>query len=110
MTDHRTDNPSIRVRKRPIEVDAWRWMGSHDLEGAQAWLREYRAEMLDESGRRTYHSAKTELSFFTCDWLLVIPTLEGNMCAGPGDWIIRGVKGEVYPCKPDIFEATYEPA
>ena len=37
-----------------------------------------------------------------------IETLEGRMEAKPGDWIIRGVKGELYPCKPDIFEATYE--
>ncbi|WP_422929019.1 hypothetical protein [Singulisphaera sp. PoT] len=41
---------------------------------------------------------------------LCIPTPEGVMLANPGDWIITGVKGEVYPCKPDIFEATYEPA
>lgn len=39
-----------------------------------------------------------------------ILTLEGTMTAQIGDWIIRGVKGELYPCKPDIFEATYEPA
>jgi len=39
-----------------------------------------------------------------------IKTLEGTMAANPGDWIIKGVKGELYPCKPDIFEATYEPA
>jgi len=39
---------------------------------------------------------------------LNIPTLEGVMRANIGDWIIRGVKGEFYPCKPDIFEATYE--
>ncbi len=39
-----------------------------------------------------------------------IETLEGDMHAQPGDWIIRGVKGELYPCKPDIFDATYEPA
>lgn len=38
-----------------------------------------------------------------------IETLEGRMLVNPGDWIIRGVKGEIYPCKPDIFEATYEP-
>lgn len=37
-----------------------------------------------------------------------IPTLEGTMIASIGDWIIRGVKGEFYPCKPDIFAATYE--
>ena len=39
-----------------------------------------------------------------------IKTLEGVMRADPGDWIITGVKGERYPCKPDIFAATYEPA
>jgi len=38
-----------------------------------------------------------------------IPTLEGDMYAMPGDWIITGIKGEKYPCKPDIFEATYDP-
>ncbi len=38
-----------------------------------------------------------------------IPTLEGLMRADENDWIIKGVKGEIYPCKPDIFEATYEP-
>lgn len=46
--------------------------------------------------------AKTSLS-------IIIPTLEGDMRAEAGDWIIKGVKGEFYPCKPDIFAATYEP-
>jgi hypothetical protein len=41
---------------------------------------------------------------------MLIPTLEGTMAANPGDYIIRGVAGEFYPCKPDIFERTYEPA
>lgn len=40
---------------------------------------------------------------------LVIATLEGAMHASPGDWIIRGVQGEFYPCKPDVFEQSYEP-
>ena len=40
---------------------------------------------------------------------LLIPTLEGTMRARQDDWIIRGVSGELYPCKPDIFEKTYEP-
>jgi hypothetical protein len=39
----------------------------------------------------------------------IIPTLEGTMTAVEGDWIIRGIAGEFYPCKPDIFEQTYEP-
>lgn len=43
-------------------------------------------------------------------WLdLVIPTLEGDHLAKHGDWIIEGVQGELYPCKPDIFAAPYEP-
>lgn len=42
------------------------------------------------------------------DGKMLIDTLEGVMIASPGDWIIRGVKGELYPCKPDIFAATYE--
>ena len=43
------------------------------------------------------------------NFTLIIPTLEGDHTANKGDWIIKGVKGEFYPCKPDIFEATYEP-
>ncbi len=41
-------------------------------------------------------------------WRIQINTLEGPLCASLGDWIIKGVKGEFYPCKPDIFEMTYE--
>jgi hypothetical protein len=44
------------------------------------------------------------------DGTVHIATLEGTMIANDGDWIIKGVKGELYPCKPDIFEQTYEPA
>jgi hypothetical protein len=44
------------------------------------------------------------------DGALTIPTLEGPLSAQPGDWIIKGIKGEFYPCKPDIFDATYDPA
>ena len=43
-------------------------------------------------------------------WYLQIRTLEGMMLASPGDWIIRGVEGELYPCKPGIFALTYEAA
>jgi hypothetical protein len=41
--------------------------------------------------------------------VILIDTLEGEMTANPGDWIIKGIKGEFYPCKPDVFAATYEP-
>ena len=46
---------------------------------------------------------------YQTDTEVVIHTLEGDMKASPGDWIITGVNGEQYPCKPDIFEKTYEP-
>ena len=50
----------------------------------------------------------TGLGFTPALGTLDIPTLEGVMTASPGDWIIKGVAGEFYPCKSDIFEATYE--
>jgi hypothetical protein len=46
--------------------------------------------------------------YFDRVYFLEIHTLEGDMRADVGDWIVRGVKGEFYPCKPDIFEATYD--
>jgi hypothetical protein len=45
---------------------------------------------------------------YQTDTQIIINTLEGELIAQVGDWIITGVKGEQYPCKPDIFEATYE--
>jgi len=46
---------------------------------------------------------------YQTDVEMEIETLEGTMKASPGDWIITGVNGENYPCKPDIFEKTYDP-
>ena len=45
---------------------------------------------------------------YQTDQELIIQTLEGPLRAAPGDWIITGVRGEKYPCKPDIFEKTYQ--
>jgi len=49
-----------------------------------------------------------ELTLEQTNHLFYINTLEGPLWVSPGDWIIKGVQGEFYPCKPDIFEATYE--
>lgn len=46
---------------------------------------------------------------YQTDKELIIQTLEGPLRAAPGDWIITGIRGEQYPCKPDVFEKTYEP-
>lgn len=60
-------------------------------------------------GRVKYRKKPVVIEAWQTNEAVVIETLEGTMRADPGDWIITGVKGEVYPCKPDIFEATYEP-
>lgn len=57
-----------------------------------------------------YRKKPVVIEAVRCEKEMTIPTLEGLMVARPGDWIIKGIKGELYPCKPDIFEATYEPA
>lgn len=80
-----------RYRKRPVIVDAIQIVpGDVGVTLAVSYF-------LGDRGWRA-----TEDGGFDVD------TLEGTMHASPGDWIIRGVKGEHYPCKPDIFEATYE--
>ena len=56
-----------------------------------------------------YRKKPVVIEAYQTDVEISIPTLEGTMIANPGDWIITGIKGEQYPCKPDIFEATYEP-
>lgn len=81
----------MKVRKRPVEVEAIQYLpGKTCVEVA-----EFMGAPHDE--RDCYDDA---------EW--VIETLEGTMVALPGDWIVRGVQGEFYPVKPDIFEQTYE--
>jgi len=86
-----------RFRKKPVVIEAVQW--SPDEEGNQhpTWPSNWGPEP------RTWKVNPVSLSVF-------IPTLEGEHQARKGDWIIKGVKGEFYPCKPDIFEATYDPA
>lgn len=73
-------------RKKPIVIEAVQWFSNGH---APNWA----GRKISENG-----------DHFT------IETLEGVMRGNPGDWIIKGVKGEIYPCKPDVFEATYESA
>ena len=88
-----TKDNVMKFRKKPIVIEAMQLpLGADDAS----------EELLDflHSMPRPWNSER--------DGSLVIHTLEGDMMADPEDWIIRGVKGEFYPCKPDIFEATYE--
>ncbi len=77
-----------KFRKKPVIVEAVQWTG-------------YDKEKIDKFVGK-------ELDYTASDTGLVIHTLEGDMTAYCFDWIIKGIKGEFYPCKPDIFEETYE--
>lgn len=97
-----------KYRKKPVVIEAvqLRW---------DTW-----SEMCEHAGVGALSDGKPEGCFIDADGNvtndgnarmgLCIPTLEGVMLAVEGDWVIRGVKSELYPCKPDIFAATYEPA
>ena len=83
----------MQYRKKPVVIEAVQWDGR--TETANAFIGE-------AFGSDWEYASPSDLA-------IIIPTLEGKMRGEVGDWIIRGVKGEFYPCKPDIFEATYEP-
>lgn len=88
-----------RYRKRPIEIEARQWDGSTpSATDLITWIL--------ETGSASYRCGE-----HCCDgeYAISIRTLEGSMKASPGDWILRGVQGEFYPCRDDIFRLTYEP-
>lgn len=98
----------MRYRKRPVEVDAVRlgwdtWSDVTALLGDEAFRSgKARGVYLDDDGE-VVEGATDRMG-------LLIETLEGTMLARQGDYIVRGVRGECYPVKPDIFEEIYEPA
>lgn len=79
-----------KYRKKPVIVEAVQWKGDNFDECMRFMNRFYYEEQHISSGK------------------IIIHTLEGNMIASKGDYIIKGVNGEFYPCKPDIFKKTYE--
>lgn len=88
----------MRFRKKPVVIDAEQFKGDYSV--IDEWLSSLGVDVGPEHGTETWQMPGDER--------LIIATLEGDMAAEVGDWIIRGVKGELYPCKPDIFEATYD--
>ena len=100
-----------RFRKRPVEVEAWLCPGGWELpEDAPQWIQEAYVWPPSPTGRyREIRAGQVRPEMGFEDWVWRVGTLEGVITAQEGDWIIRGVAGEIYPCKPDIFAATYEP-
>lgn len=84
-----------KFRKKPVVIEAWLFDGTF----ATAHPILVQHAQWERSAPCTYRPSQKTLT---------IRTLEGEMTAVAGDWVIRGVKGEFYPCKPDIFEATYD--
>lgn len=82
-----------QFKKKPVVIEAVRFT-INQVDSVIDWLNKNRASY----------------GLSTPDYNLVLHTLEGDMHVSFGDWIIKGVKGEIYPCKPDIFEETYEEA
>jgi hypothetical protein len=79
----------MRYRKKPVEVEAFRY----HVDPIPDWFMD----------------KVSDLTVIMRETFCQIMTLEGEMRGQNGDWIIQGVTGEIYPCKPDIFLATYEP-
>lgn len=90
-----------KFRKKPVVISAMQWDGSKASAGVIAEEMDPTTDALDRPRLDWNWSDAGPPRFF-------VKTLEGCYEASPGDWIIRGVKGELYPCKPDIFEMTYE--
>lgn len=86
-----------KYRKKPVEVEAVRW----GIPGAPSRPCPIEGWIADGGGQAKYGHEDGEGIY--------VETLEGVMKASPGDYIIKGVNGEFYPCKPDIFAKTYEP-
>ena len=82
-----------KYRKEPVVIEAMQWDGTEaDAHAIIAWMGG------NADAQHIYEEPVR----------IVIRTLEGPIAASPVDWIIKGVQGEFYPCKPDIFAATYE--
>lgn len=87
--------------KKPVVIEARQATGSPESNrDIIDWTRDSKTPAFMDKRVISENTEQEQLS---------INTLEGTHWVSPGDWVIKGVKGEFYPCKPDIFEKTYEP-
>lgn len=97
-----TEESMKKYRKRPVVIEATQWQKHGDHSAVRKTSYAEVATLLGTSG------CSREKPYWIWSSMGVIETLEGPFVVIPGDWIIKGVKGEIYPCKPDIFHLTYE--
>lgn len=95
----------MKFRKKPVEVEAFQMTKERRMDNSEwpNWLNQAWNKAEGEPGALFRQNMDAPLPDLLC-----IGTLEGVHLVDFGDWIIRGVKGELYPCKPDIFAITYE--
>lgn len=86
----------MKYRKNPVVIEAFQYDGDFKKQDGDFYIPDW-AEKAYEQDILIFRGAD-----------LFVKTLEGEMLVGLDDYIIKGVQGELYPCKPDIFEATYE--
>ena len=111
----------MKYRKKPVVIDATQWFknGDHPQDNSQPYRPAKEGETLDDvlsEGKIVRYFRHPDINGRTicskCNKTMHehgwIDTLEDGHNVCPGDWIIKGIKGEFYPCKPDIFEATYD--
>jgi hypothetical protein len=106
----------MKFRKKPVVIEAIQWFknGDHPKDDLRQVISGHEMFMSEGKVVRYFRTPGTgenvcshcKITMHNHGW---IDTLEGGHTVCPGDWIITGVKGEWYPCKPDIFELSYEP-
>ena len=96
----------MKYRKKPVVIEAFQYDG--DLKGKDGnyYVPDWAVKAFEDGV--LHYPLPADLLHSPCE--LYVMTLEGDMHVSIGDYVIRGVNGEIYPCKPDIFEKTYEPA
>ena len=105
------ENRMTKYRKKPVVIEARQLAGTTaECHAVYLWIEENTLGSFEPlavlDGEKP--APESGVSIDPADGALLIATLEGVMKANYGDWVIRGVAGEFYPCKLDIFEATYE--
>lgn len=95
----------MKYRKKPVVIEAIQWHGDN-IDEALKFIQDGHDDFSHLP--LTGGNIKPGVGYTPPSGELTIPTLEGDHIASPGDYIIKGIKGEFYPCKPDIFEMTYE--
>lgn len=92
----------MKFRKKPVVIEAFQYDGDLKNKDGAFYVPDWAIQALKD--RTIYY----ECSEYNAPFELFIGTLEGDLHVSVGDFIIQGVQGELYPCKPDIFEKTYE--